>query len=57
MHSARFGLEPSDRSVRADVFVGEEPDEDEDEPDEDDSKQEDNGDCLLGVTVCPAFRR
>jgi hypothetical protein len=57
MHSASFGLEPSDRSVRADVFVGEEPDEDEDAPDEDDSKQEDNGDWLLGVTVCPAFRR
>jgi hypothetical protein len=29
MHSESFGLKPSDRSVRADVFVREEPDEDE----------------------------
>jgi len=37
-------IEPSDRSVRADVFVREEPDEDEDGQDEDDSKEDDNGD-------------
>jgi phage terminase small subunit len=36
MHSESFGLEPSFRSVLADVFVREEPDEDEDELDEDD---------------------
>jgi hypothetical protein len=44
MHSESFGLEPSDRPVRADVFVREEPDEDEDEQHEDDSKEDDNGD-------------
>lgn len=44
MHSDSFSLEPSDRSVRGDIFVREEPDEDEDEPNEDDSKEDDNGD-------------
>ena len=44
MHSESFGLEPSDRSVRADVFVRGEPDEDEDEHHEHDSKEGDNGD-------------
>jgi hypothetical protein len=39
MHSESFGLEPSDRSVRAHVFVREEPDEDEDEQHEDDAKR------------------
>jgi hypothetical protein len=29
MHSEGFGLKPSDRSLPADVFVREEPDEDE----------------------------
>jgi hypothetical protein len=44
MHSESFGLEPSHRSVRTDVFVREELDEDEDELDEDDGKEDDNGD-------------
>ena len=43
MHSESFGLEPSDRSVRADVFVRGEPDEDEDEQHEDAAKKDDNG--------------
>jgi hypothetical protein len=44
MPSENFGLEPSHRSVPADVFVREEPDEDEDKQDEDDSEEGDNGD-------------
>jgi hypothetical protein len=44
MHSESFGLKPSDRSLRADVFVREEPDEGDDEQEKDDSKEDDNGD-------------
>ena len=52
MHSEGFGLKPSDRSVRAAVFVREEPDEDEEEQHEDDSKEDDNGhvDCIVVIS-------
>jgi hypothetical protein len=39
MYSESFGLKPSDRSVRAAVFVREEPDEDQEEQHEDDAKR------------------
>lgn len=49
-----FGLKPSHRSVRANVFVGEEPDEDEEEQHEDDSKEDDNGHVNCIVVISPS---
>jgi len=59
MYAERFGLKPSDRSVRAAVLVREEPDEDEEEQHEDDDSQEDdNGhvNCIVVIAPTPATR-